>query len=318
MSSRAHAAILGGPAPSRQLLRYDVAMFDAVHERPWLIVGCGYTGAVLAAQLALAGARVIVARRDVAVVEALAARLGDRVEARAIDLARPETLDGAVPAGAVVVDLAPPQSPVGAAEEALVRAAARAHRIVYVSSTGVYAAGAGALVDESWPLAPITRTGVDRLAAERALTGVAAAIGVPAVILRPAGIYGPGRGVLARLRAGTLRIVGERDTAVSRVHVADLAQAIVRAGTARAVPSPVYNVADREAAPTRVVAEAAAAALGVPAPAPVAAGSVTPEVAGMLTADRRIDAGRLARELGWTPAFPTWREGLAEELQAEE
>ena len=318
MSGRAHGAILGGFAPGRQLLRYDLAMFYAVHERPWLIVGCGYTGAVLAEQLAAAGASVIVARRDAAALAPLVARLGDRVQARAIDLGRPETLAGAVPPGAVVVDLAPPQPPVGAAEDALVRAAAdaRAHRVVYVSSTGVYAAGAGALVDESWPLAPITRTGVDRLAAERALTGVAAALGVPAVILRPAGIYGPGRGVLARLRAGTLRIVGERDTAVSRIHVADLASAIVRAGTVRALPSPVYNVADREAAPTRVVAEAAAAALGVEAPAPIAASTVTPEVAGMLTADRRIDAGRLARELGWTPAFPTWREGLAEELQA--
>jgi hypothetical protein len=28
----------------------------------------------------------------------------------------------------------------------------------------------------------------------------------------------------------------------------------------------------------------------------------------MLLADRRIDAGRLARELGWTPRYPSWRD----------
>jgi nucleoside-diphosphate-sugar epimerase len=287
-----------------------------VSAHPWVIVGCGYTGAVLAERLVAAGARVVVGRRDLAAAQALATRLGKRALARPIELRDPETI--AIPSGAVVVHLAPPSAPVGAGEENLARAAARAGavRIVYVSSTGVYAAGGGATVDESWPIAPLTNTGVERLAAERALTTAAAAAGVEVVILRPAGIYGPGRGVLSRLRAGTLRIVGERDTAVSRVHVADLATAIALAGSADRVPSPVYNVAVHEAAPTRVVATAAAEALGLTPPAPIAASSVPPEVAGMLTADRRIDGSRLERELGWTLAFPTWREGLAEELAA--
>jgi nucleoside-diphosphate-sugar epimerase len=292
-------------------------MFHPVPARPWVLVGCGYTGAVVAERLVAAGAHVVVGRRDLAAATELAARLGRRVAARAIDLLRPETI--AIPTGAVVVHLAPPAPPIGAGEAALVEAAkaAGAARIVYVSSTGVYAAGGGARVDESWPIAPITATGVDRLAAERALADAAAAARIELVVLRPAGIYGPGRGVLARLRAGTLRIVGERDTAVSRVHVADLAAAIVLAGTAVRVPSPAYNVADHDPAPTRMIATAAAEALGLPVPAAVPAAAVPPEVAGMLTADRRIDAGRLERELGWTPAYPTWREGLAEELGAD-
>jgi nucleoside-diphosphate-sugar epimerase len=289
-------------------------MFHPVSARPWLLVGCGYTGAVLAERLVAAGAHVVVGRRDLDAATALATRLGRRAMPRAIDLLRPETI--AIPTGAVIVHMAPPAPPIGAGEVALAEAAkaAGAARIVYVSSTGVYAAGGGAAVDETWPIAPITATGVDRLAAERALTDAAAAARVELVILRPAGIYGPGRGVLSRLRAGTLRIVGERDTAVSRVHVADLAAAIQLAGTAVRVWSPAYNVADHDPVPTRVVATAAAKALGLPVPEAVPAAAVPPEVAGMLTADRRIDAGRLERELGWTPAYPTWREGLAEEL----
>jgi hypothetical protein len=42
----------------------------------------------------------------------------------------------------------------------------------------------------------------------------------------------------------------------------------------------------------------------------VAAASVDPEVAGMLLADRRIDASRLVRDLGWAPRYPSWRDAL--------
>jgi len=288
---------------------------DPVSARPWLLVGCGYTGTRVAERLVAAGAEVVVARRRADDAAVVAAGLGPRASARAIDLDAPATLAGAIAAGAVIVHLAPPGSPPGAGEEALVRAAvaAGAHRLVYVSSTGVYAAGGGAWVDESWPLAPITSTGADRLAAELALTAAAAGV-LDAVVLRACGIYGPGRGVAARIRAGSFRIVGERDTAVSRIHVDDLAAAVILAGTAQRVPSPVYNVADRDPAPSRVVGEAIAAALGVPLPPTVAAASVSAEVSGMLTADRKIDARRLERELGWQPAFPSWRDGLADEL----
>ena len=67
---------------------------------------------------------------------------------------------------------------------------------------GVYAPGNGAWVDEGWPLAPATTSGRTRLAAERALPP-------DAVILRAAGIHGPGRGLVERIRSGTYRIIGD-------------------------------------------------------------------------------------------------------------
>lgn len=39
--------------------------------------------------------------------------------------------------------------------------------------------------------------------------------------------------------------------------------------------------------------------------------AVDPETAGMLTADRRISAARLKRDLGWAPRYPSWRTALA-------
>jgi nucleoside-diphosphate-sugar epimerase len=267
---------------------------DPVAARPWLILGCGYVGEALARRLVEAGARVTVARRGAAAIAAIAARTG--AIGAVLDLDDRAALAALTP-GAVVVHLAPP--PAGAV------AAPGAHRVVYLSSTGVYAPGGGARVDEDWPLAPATATGAARLAVERAVLA-----GGAAVVLRAPGIYGPGRGVAARLRAGTYRIVGDGAAHVSRIHVDDLAAAIIAAGTARTLPRAVYNVADRDPCTAAEHGDGVAAALGLPPPPRVSADQVSSEVAGMLLADRRIDASRLEADLGWTPRFPSWRDAL--------
>jgi len=191
--------------------------------------------------------------------------------------------------------------------------AARARRFVYISTTGVYApgdgnwidgggfAGAGSAaegqrgwVDESWPLAPTTSSGKRRLAAERALPGAAC-------ILRVPGIYGPGRGVEDRLRAGTYRVIG--DGAVSRIHVDDLVTAIIAAGRST-ITGPI-NVADDDPLPSGELADLIADRLGLPRPPRVA--STDPEILGMLTANRRIANARMKRELGVALAHPSAR-----------
>lgn len=264
----------------------------------WVVVGAGYTGARLVTALRARGDEVIATRRS-----------GDE---RVVDLARPATLDGLFAAGDRVVITAPPIDGVGTGERALGAAARAAEvaRLIYVSSTGVYAPAAGAWVDEAFAIAPITATGHARVAAEAALREA----GVPTVVLRPPGIYGPGRGVVARLRAGSYRVIGDGATCVSRVHVDDLVAALIAVGDA-AAPGPIYNVADDDPGPSAEVAEAAAAALGLPTSPRVPLAAVDPDTAGMLTADRRIDARRL-RELGWAPRYPSWRDGLAAELHA--
>lgn len=284
--------------------------------RPWLLLGCGYTGEALARRLAGAGARVVVARRDAAAAAAVAARVGAGWVR--CDLADEDAVAAAV-AGAgggadapVVAHLAPPASPDGRVDGAAAAAAARAgaHRLVYVSSTGVYAPGGGAVVDEEWPLAPRTASGAARLAAERALAAAAGRAGLSLVVLRAPGIYGPGRGVASRLRAGSYRVAGDGTAHVSRVHVDDLAAAIALAGEA-AAPGAVYNVADRDPCTSGEHGDGLAAALGLPPPGRTPAAELSPEVAGMLLADRRVSAARLERELGWRPRYPSWRDALA-------
>lgn len=251
----------------------------------WVVVGCGYTGEYVVAALVQAREDVTIVRRSDA-VHAQAARLGVRGVQGAADVT-----------GAIAVYLAPP-GPDPAGE---VRALFGAARIVYVSSTGVYPPAGGAWVDESWPLAPVTASGRARVVAEAALAEAPCSW----ISLRVAGIHGPGRGLVERIRAGTYRVVGDGRSHVSRIHVVDLAQAIVAAG--RSAVTGAVNVADDDPAPIGEVADAVAARFGLPPPPRVPADTVAPDVAGMLTADRRIANRRLVEELGVVLRYPSWR-----------
>lgn len=279
--------------------------------RPWIIIGCGYTGTELAR--ALVGrpdlaVDVTVTRRDRDAARALGAALGVRaVRADLAEPAEPGALE--VPAGAVVVCTAPPGADPAGEIRTLGSIARAAARIVYVSSTGVYGPGGGAWVDETWPVAPITESGRARAAAEAALAEGA----VPWIALRAAGIYGPGRGLAERIRAGSYRVIGDGTSHVSRIHVVDLVSAIIAAAASPVIGA--INAADDDPGPIGEVADAIAAQLGLPPPRRVPADAVPAEIAGMLTADRRIANRRMRDELGVSLRYPSWRVALADELR---
>lgn len=285
---------------------------EQVTAQPWVIIGCGYTGERLARRLRGAGADVWVTRRSARAAGDLAAALG--VHGRAVDLDDAATLHGWLPAGAVIIDSAPPGT--AHAEENLVDAAlgAAARRIVYLSSTSVYPPGDGSWVDEDEPVDPQSQQGAARLRAESALLSRAGERGLSAVSLRIVGIYGPGRGVPARLLAGTYRVVGEGDTYVNRIHVDDLASAIMAAALIPSLPRSIYNVSDDQPETSRAHADAVADILGIERPPSVPESVVEPWVVSMLGANRRVSNVRMKEELRVTLSYPTWREGLQQIL----
>ncbi|MFF3314410.1 NAD-dependent epimerase/dehydratase family protein [Streptomyces sp. NPDC003035] len=188
--------------------------------------------------------------------------------------------------------------------------AAGVRRIVAQSISWVYAPGApgDGPADESIPLDPTREQPRARIVdAVQALETRAAEL-PEAVVLRYGILYGPGTWyapggpVAAALggdpRARFLGSVEADDSVNSFVHVVDAARA---AASALDWPAGTYNVVDDEPAPGHTWVPALARALGTPAPERTTGGAPWA---------RGATNGR-ARALGWTPTYPSWREGFA-------
>ena len=292
-------------------------------DRPWVILGCGYTGSRLARHLVTDGAQVWLTRQSAEAATAQARALGGGAIGRRLALDDPASLRELadwMPEGAWVVDSIPPGSREPDGERELVAIAARRHtrRLVYLSSTSVYPPGDGSWIDEEREVGPTSGRGTARLRAESALLEAARAQPLSAVSLRIVGIYGPGRGVHARLHKGTYRIVGDGQTYVNRVHVDDLVSAIVAAARAPELARAVYHVADDMPERTAIYAHAMAEIMGVPQPPMVPESEVAPWIVSMLRANRRVSNKRMKDELGVTLRYPSWREGLRQVLDEDQ
>jgi len=104
-------------------------------------------------------------------------------------------------------------------------------RVIYVSSTGVYAQDAGEWVDEESVCEPVREGGRACLSGERLL--FAHARGRDAIVLRLAGLYGPGRVPRSADVTAGRPIAGSPDAYLNLIHVEDAARAVVAAAAAR-------------------------------------------------------------------------------------
>ncbi len=258
-----------------------------------LIFGLGYTTSRLAAQLRADGWRVTATRRN-ATDDALAFADANAVRA-AIGTAShilssvPPGEDGADPVlAAYGVDIG----------------AAPARWVGYLSATGVYGDTGGAWVDESAPIGHGRRSA--RAEADRAWNELRDDVR----IFRLPGIYGPGRSAIDRLIDGRARRIALPGQVFSRVHVDDIVAGVVAGFDG---PHGAYNLADDHPCSQNRVIEAACALTGWPLPPLLSLEEA--KLSSMARAfygeNRRIANGKAKRLLGWTPSFPTYREGLA-------
>lgn len=187
----------------------------------------------------------------------------------------------------------------------------------YLSTTGVYGDRAGGWVDETSELRPSGERGRRRVAAEAGWLRLASEQGLPVHLFRLAGIYGPGRNVIAQLRAGTARRLHRPGQVFSRIHVADIAT-VLEASMAKPHPGAIYNLCDDDpAAPSEVVAHAAKLLGVVPPPeqSPEAA-ALSPMARSFWDDNKRVRNDRIRTELGVRLRYPSYREGLAAILAA--
>ncbi|MEV8468703.1 SDR family oxidoreductase [Fluviibacterium sp. DFM31] len=189
----------------------------------------------------------------------------------------------------------------------------------YLSTTGVYGDHAGGWVDEDTPLTPATKRGQLRVEAEAAWQAFAAETGLPLHIFRLAGIYGPGRGPFAKVRAGTARQIIKPGQVFSRIHVDDIAQ-VLAASIARPNPGAIYNLCDDDPAPPQDVLAHAAHLLNLPEPPREDwdSAEMTPMARSFYAESKRVRNDRIKDELGVTLKYPDYRVGLAALLAEEE
>ncbi len=184
----------------------------------------------------------------------------------------------------------------------------------YLSTTGVYGDRNGGAVDEDTPPAPGQPRSQRRLAAEQAWR--AAAAGRFALdLMRVAGIYGPGRSAVDDLRAGQARRVEKPGHAFGRIHVEDIARAVLAAIAHPPAGARVLNLTDDEAAPSADVIAHAAALLGVAPPPAIPFAEAAPRMSEMALSfwaeNRRVMNAKTKAALHMTWRYPTYREGLA-------
>ena len=181
----------------------------------------------------------------------------------------------------------------------------------YLSTVGVYGNSAGAVVDESAQPHPNNERTRARVVAESAWLALGEEMGRPAQVFRLAGIYGPGRSALDKLRAGTARRIVKPGQVFNRIHVEDIAS-VLEASIARPRAGAIYNVADDEPAPPEDVVTYAAELLGIEPPpeVPFEEADLTPMARSFYGDSRRISNALIKSELGVRLAYPNYREGL--------
>ncbi len=279
-----------------------------------LIAGCGYVGCRVGAELSRLGHSVWGLRRTGSEDSTLRAAGIAPVHA---DLTRPETLADLDPDYDHVVHCVA-ASGGGVAEYERVYyegtqnlvswlRTAQLAKLVFTSSTSVYGQTDASWVDENSPTKPSAATAEVIVRTELLLRELAAKSNLPAVILRVAGIYGPGRCYwLDQVRTGAAR----RETApryLNMIHRDDVAGAVL-AALELGRPGLVYNVADDEPVEQRVLLEWIAGFLKQPAPA-------ESDVPGSSSkrgwSNKRISNRRLKAELRYRLIYPTFREGYA-------
>lgn len=230
-----------------------------------LILGCGYVGEKLAAACLRQGIQIIATTRSEKRAEALRVMGIDAVVVDSPALLSDDTLQQC--------DAILDSIPLSRHEEGMHASQVDWLSVItpklnnlawagYLSTTGVYGDAEGAWVDELYPCKPTSERGRQRLVAEKAWLDSH----LPAEIFRLAGIYGPERNIVPRLKAGGYKAVKWNPSHFSsRIHVDDIVMALVVAMTSPR-QGRIVNLADDEPCPHVDYVTEFAKLIGAPAP----------------------------------------------------
>jgi nucleoside-diphosphate-sugar epimerase len=173
-------------------------------------------------------------------------------------------------------------------------------KMLFTSSTSVYAQHDGSWVTEESDTKPARETGrilleTEKLAFERG-----------GIVARLAGIYGPGRSsLLSKFLAGTAIIDRKNDRFVNQVHRDDIASAIFLLLTQKAQGTQIYNVVDNQPMLRTDCYRWLSQRLNRPLPS---SGKSTGQ-GKRGDSNKRVSNAKL-RRVGWIPQYPTFAEAM--------
>jgi nucleoside-diphosphate-sugar epimerase len=263
-----------------------------------LIAGCGYVGAASASLFADAGWEVTGWTRSKRSAEQISA---GSISTAAIDISdlkstRRNGFDADVVvhcAGAPKRDDQSYRQVYRDGVENLVASFPRA-RLIFTSSTSVYTQQDGSWVNEESPAEPLTELGKILRQTENIV------LHHGGVVLRVAGIYGPGRSFLLRSVINRAPLASVSDRFVNQVHRDDVAAAIFCLAQHEAIlPPRIFNVVDDLPVLRSEILNWLSAELGVPL-------SPSEGIEGRRTdTNKRVSNAKLHGQ-GWAPIYPNY------------
>ena len=204
-----------------------------------VVAGCGYTGLKLVKALNAQANRIISISRttviDVPGIESVNIDL-DSAPSNRLDIGKDSRVCYLIPPATE----GDPESRFRVFVEEVLTEVPR--RVLLISTTGVYGDCQGEWVDEKRPINPQTDRAKRRVGVEEYCTGWAEKNGVSLAIFRVAGIYGPGRVPVERLRRGIVLPKNRSVGFSNRIHVDDLVTACVAGLIGNEMG--VFNVSD--------------------------------------------------------------------------
>lgn len=283
------------------------------------IVGCGDLGSRVAARAAEKGIKVCAISRGVKFPHNPATPY---LECKVCDLDDPASLSGLNFQGSHLLYLAPP--PGGGVIDtrarnflASLQPGCEPVKIVYISTTGVYGDCGDETVTEERPVNPANHTAKRRWDAEESFRTWGAEKKVPVVILRVAGIYGPGRVPLQRITAREPLLNENEAGYTNRIHADDLAEVCLKALEV-GENDDIFNVSDGEVSKMTDYFNAITDLMNLPRLPQVsleeARKVMSPLMLTYMTESRKISNQKMLDKLAITLKYPTLREGLKASL----
>jgi len=284
-----------------------------------LIIGCGYVGLPLGAELVRLGHEVSGLRRSASAENELKAAA---IKPLVADITKPDELTKLPRDFEWVVNCV--SSTGGDAEDYrqvylqgtrnLIGwlSTTPPKKFVYTSSTSVYGQTDGSQVKETSPAEPVAETAKVLLETEKLLLASVTERKFTAVILRVAGIYGPDRGHwFKQFLKNEASIEGDGSRFLNMIHRDDLIGCII-AALKNGRPGEIYNAVDDEPVNQTNFFQWLAVTVGKYPPSSVPENPVENRKRGVT--NKRVLNRRLKMELGYQFKYPNFRKGYTAEI----